>query len=59
MTAVPDCSVSDTYLFTQGFVQSDIVSGRYEDIYGITKLKTMDQLSLLLIMCQTSSWILV
>ena len=55
MTAVPDCSVSDTYLFTQGFAQSDIVSGRYEDIYGITKLKTMDQLSLLLIMRQTSS----
>ena len=46
MATVPDskqdhieCSVSDTDLFTPAFVQSDIESGRYEDIYPITKLE--------------------
>ena len=34
-----ECSVSDTDLFTPAFVQSDIESGRYEDIYPIIKLK--------------------
>ena len=46
MATVPDskkdhieCSVSDTDLFTPAFVQSDIESGRYEDIYPIIKLE--------------------
>ena len=46
MTAILDskkdhiqCSISDKDLFTPAFVQSDIESGRYEDIYPITKLK--------------------
>ena len=45
MATVPDskndhseCSVSDTDLFTPAFVQSDIESGIYEDIYPITKI---------------------
>ena len=51
MTAVPyskkdhlQCSISDTDLFTPAFVQSDIESGRYEDIYPITKLKDNGQI---------------
>ena len=46
MGTVPDskkdhieCSVLDIDLFTPAFVQSDIESGRYEDIYPITKLE--------------------
>ena len=46
MGTVPDskkdhieCSVLDIDLFTPAFVQSDIESGRYEDIYPIIKLE--------------------
>ena len=46
MAVVPDskkdhieCSISDTDLFTSAFVQSYMESGRYEDIYPITKLE--------------------
>ena len=46
MTTIPDpkkdhieCSISDKDLFTPASVQSDIESGRYEDIYPITKLQ--------------------
>ena len=34
-----DCSISDTDSFTPAFVQSDMESGRYEDIYPIAKLE--------------------
>ena len=34
-----ECFISDADLFTLAFVQSDIQSGRYEDIYPITKLE--------------------
>ena len=46
MATVPDskkdhieCSVSDTDLSTPAFVQSDIESGKYENIYPINKLE--------------------
>ena len=51
-----ECFISDVDLFTPAFVQSDIQSGRYEDIYPITKLED-NQSSLLLIMYHTSFWI--
>ena len=34
-----ECFISDADLFTLAFVQSDVQSGRYEDIYPITKLE--------------------
>ena len=62
MGTVPDskkdhieCSVLDIDLFTPAFVQSDIESGRYEDIYPITKLE--DNGPVELIMRQISFWI--
>ena len=62
MTAIPDpkkdhieCSISDTDLFTPAFVQSDIESGRYEDIYPITKLE--DNGPIESVMHQTGFWI--
>ena len=33
-----DCALSDTDLFTPAFVQSDIESSTFEEIYPITKL---------------------
>ena len=51
-----ECFISDADLFTPAFVQSDIQSGRYEDIDPITKLED-NQSSLLLIMYHTSFWI--
>ena len=33
-----ECSISDTDLFTPAFVQSDIESGIFEDIYPVTNL---------------------
>ena len=34
-----ECAISDTDLFTPAFVQSDIESGTFEEVYPITKLE--------------------
>jgi hypothetical protein len=34
-----ECSISDSDLFTPPFVQTDILSGDYEEVYPITKLE--------------------
>ena len=34
-----ECALSDTDLFTPAFVQSDIESGTFEEVYPLTKLE--------------------